>query len=539
MTTTEGSSSSSSKEPVAGLSAASSCIRLSVCDDTDVDGLNSSSFRPVFTHQCFNREFIPGWRPLISAEEQSRQIYQSWKDMDDNGELHTSYEHCGIDQVVNTKDNRLDVHIVLSCDKCQVNIQTLSDAPSKINNDATVEPPPTKKQKHVSFAGVSKEEDDNLSEGKQPQMDIKDIVHKISSALPPIGFVMVNGTACTDLVLPKMKNNNASTSHHETKGIYLAQPIGKLLHKYTRKIKNEEEEAKFIITLADGSNPSVANYHNKVQPLARWYIETADDVDLTDDTKGCWKVMYLFREHTPSSLSLAGYITLLEVNSPFRKPKAGTILRICQALIMPWYHRAGHGSTMLQCVYKYADTNTSSFGDDILEINVEDPAPAFVALRDAVDYQRFAPNAAFKNHHPPLPSSGNGMPDFTYLGKYEVTDKDYFLPIQEETLVAVAEYLKITKRQCQIVHEINKLAELESWKRKVLANDDSSSNNHELIVQAETQYRLMVKKSLRQLRMEELGACGSKEEQKSMLGKWFDETLVHYRRVLKSSHVTP
>merc|ERR1712194_651158 len=92
--------------------------------------------------------------------------------------------------------------------------------------------------------------------------------------------------------------------------------------------------------------------------------------------------------------SLAGYITLLHVHSPFRKPP-GIIVRICQALILPPYHRAGHGSAMLHSLYACAEskndaTFTSSFsGIDILEINVEDPAPAFVALRDFTDYQRF------------------------------------------------------------------------------------------------------------------------------------------------------
>jgi len=301
---------------------------------------------------------------------------------------------------------------------------------------------------------------------------------------------------------------------------YLQKPIGKVLSTYNRKIKggssDDEEEAKFIITLADGHDPSVKKYHSAIQPLARWYIETADDVDLSDDSRGSWKVMYLFRNHNTSSLdeeqlSLAGYITLLHVNSPFRKPKPGIIVRVCQALVLPPYHRAGHGSTMLQSIHDYADTNESpSSGMDIVEINVEDPAPAFVALRDTVDFRRFVQRSCT---------------DCAYLGT-DVTNKEFFLPVPDDKLKEIANDLKITKRQCQVVHEIYKLCEVEKWKRRP---------NETGVVEVDTNYRLMIKKSLRSLREEELGACeGGKDEQKALLGKWFDETMVHYRRVLKS-----
>ena len=46
-------------EPAAGLSSASSCIRLS---------LLGATFRPVYLHQLFPDERIPGWRPSAEAE---------------------------------------------------------------------------------------------------------------------------------------------------------------------------------------------------------------------------------------------------------------------------------------------------------------------------------------------------------------------------------------------------------------------------------------------------------------------------------------
>lgn len=50
-------------EPAAGLSSASSCIKLS---------LLGSTFRPVYLHQVFSDERIPGWRPTAEAEMEAR-----------------------------------------------------------------------------------------------------------------------------------------------------------------------------------------------------------------------------------------------------------------------------------------------------------------------------------------------------------------------------------------------------------------------------------------------------------------------------------
>jgi len=490
--------------------------------------------------QCFDNEFIPGWRPLVSAEESSIQIYKSWNP-DSNDKLHTSYTklQC-INQDVNKGDDtRLSVHISLSpsCEKtCQVKIQTVSDEPLSTKDEGDSEPATKKQKKHVSFAGVP-EEDNKL----QPQQkDIKDIVQKISSAVPPIQSVVVNDISREDLI-PAAAVEGKSDTINENNGVYLKAPLGKVLLNYSRQIKKKSDNdegakyQKFILTMADGSDPSVATYQNKVQSLAKWFIEAGDDVDLSDETNGLWKVMYLFEQHkdkedSSNKLSLVGYITLLHVNSPFRKPNPGIIVRVCQALILPPYHKAGHGTQMLNSVYDYAARNNKeSSSENICEINVEDPAPAFVRLRDCVDYQRFVS----------LIAKTDEMPDCSYLNSV-VTDKCYFDPVSDEHLLPVAEYLKIRKRQCQKIHDIHKLSEIKIWKDRLdctLVNDIDGSKKAQYIEEVETNFRLMVKKSLKQLRIEELSAAGGKDEQKALLGKWFDETLSHYRRVLKANDI--
>ena len=113
---------------------------------------------------------------------------------------------------------------------------------------------------------------------------------------------------------------------------------------------------------------------------------------------GTWKVLYLFHQHElncqsekrEARYSLAGYITLFSFYSPFRKPQPGLVMRICQALILPPYQRDGHGRKMLHTIYDLAHQifDTKEKGQEpIREINVEDPAPAFTALRNSVDFQ--------------------------------------------------------------------------------------------------------------------------------------------------------
>ncbi|KAL7432135.1 hypothetical protein ACHAXM_002967 [Skeletonema potamos] len=501
------------KEPVAGLTAASSCIRLSLCLDDGGKPSPPCHFFPVYTHQCFPDEFISGWRPMTSAEESSQQVYQRWRygSVGDTsaasiGENHSSYKH------VDGEHKQLDVNVLLSpsCDKCKIDVQTISYNKGE---------PASKKAKRVTF-----EEADGEAKN---ELGIEEVIKKIQSSVPPIVSVAINGAATT--IVEGAKSDNTDFN-------YLSHPIGNVVKSYNRAIKYSNgtiEEGDFVITLAKGSDPSVAFYHNLIQKLARWFIETADDVNISDDNGGFWSVLYLFRKHDDKSpddgtstfrYSLAGYTTLFHFHAPFRKPNPGIIVRICQALILPMYQRAGHGSELLLCVHEYADRylndySSLSTGMDIVEVNVEDPAPGFVALRDFVDYKRFVSltDSVFS-------TIGKPEPDLKYLTKYPVTSKEYFLAAPDGGLT-FSSLLKITRRQAEIMHEIYKLAALEKWKQ--------GTRDEEQIQLVETNYRLMIKKSLKSHRTEELGACeGGKEEQKALLAKWFDQTHNHYRKLL-------
>jgi hypothetical protein len=175
------------KEPVAGLSAASSCIRFSLTTTTATSLSPSSSslvcFRPVFTHQCFEEECIVGWRPFLKAEDQSRDIYRTWKESDDgDGCDGNKYIHKSYNQLELT-DERMDVHIILapSCDKCRIEIQTESYTNNNNNNTASSEPLPKKSKTNVSF----QESKSNKTQQLRMKMNIHDIVYCAENVTSP------------------------------------------------------------------------------------------------------------------------------------------------------------------------------------------------------------------------------------------------------------------------------------------------------------------------------------------------------------------
>ena len=68
----------------------------------------------------------------------------------------------------------------------------------------------------------------------------------------------------------------------------------------------------------------------------------------------------------------------------FRNPLAGCKLRVCQCLIVPYLQGKGIGRKLLLAAYKLAEKR-----QEVSEVTVEDPAPAFQRLRDAVDFEWF------------------------------------------------------------------------------------------------------------------------------------------------------
>ncbi|KAL3942413.1 MAG: hypothetical protein SGBAC_003407 [Bacillariaceae sp.] len=308
---------------------------------------------------------------------------------------------------------------------------------------------------------------------------------------------------------------------------YLSTPIGTVLREYTI---NDDDQT-FCLSLANGSDPVTCDYHSKVQKLALWFVENADDVDVSSDQSGYWKILYLFVQSPSKGYALVGYCTLFHFNSPFHKPVPGTIVRICQALVLPPYQGQGHGKRMIECIYDAVHNRiiqggayTKSDDDqEVVQINVEDPAPGFVALRNKVDWKLF-------QDHPEYWSFHNAK-------KVDICDENFFASIPEAIAVQVGARAKITPHQVHIVHELQTLEALNS------SDDDNDDNDDDGTIRVskeelERRYRLLVKRRLNRDHSEDLSSFATKDAKKTYLAKLFDEQLALYNKLLKKGSST-
>jgi len=156
--------------------------------------------------------------------------------------------------------------------------------------------------------------------------------------------------------------------------------VGKHIHTF------EQGNDVFEIYIASAKDSGAQELLQRAEHVAMWYIETADAVDFQDER---WQVLFLYRrcrnrrdvagrKVKGEVLSLAGYFTLFTFHNPF----AGSKIRVCQALVLPHLQGRGLGRELLLCTYRLAHEQPN-----VTEITVEDPAPGFQSLRDAVDLE--------------------------------------------------------------------------------------------------------------------------------------------------------
>jgi histone acetyltransferase 1 len=467
-------------------SSAAMSISFQIAGDT------TASFRPEYTHQCVGEtEAFVGYRPPKEVLDAARvelqgshgQKVNNNKD-DDSVQQLLHKSHQGHQSAL--AELAIQVSLAPSCESCHINIDVTklsSSSPSKAEESAA---------KRVKLG------DENTSIQVMPKSQIVDSLRK---ALPPM-----EDMETSDNVGMKEK--------------FLSAPMGQVLDEYTLQ-GSDDTSSSFVISLADGRDSEVAEYHHKVQPLALFYIENADNVNVANTDNGYWKVLYVFEkkhnndDNNVKQYSFVGYFTLFHFNALFHKPKPGIIIRICQALILPPYQGQGHGSRLMQAAYKLAHQTREQNGvatpQDIVQVNVEDPAPAFVALRNKSDYHLVQQNGQ----------------ELGWPGWKEEScqlDASFFTSLTDAQALDLSAKLKITPQQIHIVNDLIKLKALH----------DSAENPDEKEQDLERLFRLMVKKRLNKEHREELGGLGSKEEQKAMLAELFEARLKGYEGILKS-----
>jgi histone acetyltransferase 1 len=336
---------------------------------------------------------------------------------------------------------------------------------------------------------------------------------------------------------------------------FLSEPIGEILDEYsflttttpTTILSNDNPSTitncvhNFVLTIADGKSKKVSEYHASVERLALFFIENADTVNVANTDGGYWKILYIWKKDVDGNgnddnndndnddkkkkhkYSLVGYFTLFHFIALFHKPEPGLIIRICQALVLPPFQGQGHGKRLLEAVNNLAHQNQEKKDNDdiihrtIVQINVEDPAPAFVALRNKVDWKLILEN--YQEWNWPSKGTISSSSDDNELSLF-------FTALTEREASEMSTKAKITPKQIHIMNDLLKLQALSSFCDK---NEDDKK------AKAERCFRLMIKRRLNKEYRDELIGLPTKEDQKLMLGKLFDEELKQYERILRST----
>lgn len=464
-------------------SLAASCVRLTlVNDDDEKDDDERFTFRPVYTHQLFPDEVVRGYQPFPEDDV-----------VDDHGETRSSIRRRATHRL------RASILLAPSCRSCRVRTETeeVRTTTTTTNEDANGDaetraldddddddaPPAAKRSRTVGFVDVATPDgaaSPPSSAAVSARLSLDEIVAALRRALPPV----------------VVYDDDAVDVEHDR----LTAPIGEVVERY--RVEGDEHE--YVVSIADGG--AAAAYHRAVQNLALWFVETAEPVDIDRvDNGGYWRVLYLFRasseqpreknndaETTTTHYSFVGYCTLYHFRAPFRRPTPGTVARICQILVLPPFQRAGHGRRLVERAYDAARDD-----DDVVEINVEDPSPAFARLRDAIDAER--------------------------LAAADPSDDDDDVAATERRTTELAAALGVTRTQVARAREIRRLRRLVGDDGDPTVADDAR----------ERTFRIAVKKRLLRTRAEELGAVeGGREAQKKRLGELYDELRAHYGAVL-------
>jgi len=232
--------------------------------------------------------------------------------------------------------------------------------------------------------------------------------------------------------------------------------------------------------------------HRRLQFLTLLYIEAASFIDDEDPR---WMI-YLCRSRRDQRL--VGFATVyrfpaiekLQEFDPHREK-----WRLAQLLILPPYQRAGHGTRFLHALYERARCVSEQTGRCVLEISIEDPAPALCCVRDLVDLEKLLTSddasrqwAQSINASSPVPSRSE--------------------------LKTLAQRLRITAAQVRRLYEILRLHAMVS----------ASAASGDVDPELEREYRLVVKRRLFR-ENEECFGLKNDDERKQMLAEMYTSLM--------------
>lgn len=314
------------------------------------------------------------------------------------------------------------------------------------------------------------------------RMSVNRLVTQIAAGLPGVTSILVKDEYSTDFKILSSSINSIA----EVENDYLDEPVGKVIGSYSREktdmsvtssggIQGPSTEGRkraakgnFVLTLADmRTDKDGRRYHDEVERVAPWFIEIASRIEVgvtsgIEADGGYWKVLYLFEQHRQgqaTKYSLVGYVTLFY---------QGLQMTVCQAVCLPPYQRAGHGTEMLLAAYDVGDNR---------EILVESPAPAFVALRNRIDYALVS--NLIEEENPLIPA------EFTQPAHLFGADAT---PLPENILARVGSALHITSSQVAIAYNI--------WRLDQLDKSIRETTDRDVVMSMEMSYKTTVKSTL-------------------------------------------
>lgn len=117
-------------------------------------------------------------------------------------------------------------------------------------------------------------------------------------------------------------------------------------------------------------------FHERLQTLFRFYIETSEAIDASDER---WRLLSVFERDAGGAVRLVAACTLFRFSRWVGGKGAVSLLRLCQVVTLPPFRAKGHGGRLLDEVYRYAHAMGA------LEVTVEDPNDQMRFLRDLAD----------------------------------------------------------------------------------------------------------------------------------------------------------
>ena len=405
------------------------------------------------------------------------------------------------------------------------------------------------------------------------KMRVETIVKHLSRGLPKVDAVLLFDGDSYSVVGDDGSSKSLSLAVKTFENIdqdYLDEPVGTVIRGYTATKRPmtcqgsggieapsfDEDKSVFVLSVADMRHDVKARqYHDEVEKLAPWYIETADCVHMGltggisnrgGEEGDHWKVVYLFEQHEAKapgpkrSSRLAKSRGLSESENTITKPKYslcgymtilfhGTKMVVCQVLILPPYQRSGHGTHLMRAAY-----NSLAFSkkciEPISQLDVELPGKAFVCLRDRMDYELICDVMKKVNNRNTfdlpkeyIPRSGHNV------------GKPCLKPLPGNIVKGLSLKLKITPFQVRRAYELWLLVQLDRYIKVEIAKRNEVQLTRR-IASLEGSYKCIVKRSLLEVMRNKLDGrlfdSLTVNEQEDSLEEYFSRTICHYRTIV-------